>query len=55
MILDLRAWSDYMAQNRRANVAYVENPLALSDCCDADDRRRITNERNLAWKLRVQR
>jgi hypothetical protein len=53
--MDARAWSDYMAENRRANVAYEENPLALSDCCDADDRRRVTNKRNRAWKLQVQR
>jgi hypothetical protein len=53
--MDLRAWSAYMAANRRANKAYAESPFALSDCCDADDRRRITNEQNLAWKRRVQR
>jgi hypothetical protein len=55
MIPDLRLWNAYMAENRRAKKAYAENPLALSDCCDADDRRRITNKRNRAWKLQVQR
>jgi hypothetical protein len=55
MIPDLRLWNAYMAENRRANVAYAENPFALSDCCDADDRRRITNKRTLAWRREAQR
>jgi hypothetical protein len=53
--MDLRAWSDYMAENRRANVAYAENPLAFSDQCDANDRRRFSNQLYAAWKLQVQR
>jgi hypothetical protein len=52
--MDARAWSDYMAQNSRAKKGYAENPFALSDCCDADDRRRVTNKRNRVWKLQVQ-